>query len=118
MAGQPMRMQALQPTHLSAFTENAGWRLTVFKSAHGRRLMITDGASAASSSLMTASHSARLYGSTTRTRSNPMARQRASRSILPAGSPLMLYPVVGFCWWPVMPVIELSRMITVELLWL
>ena len=30
----------------------------------------------------------------------------------------MLYPVVGFCWWPVMPVMELSRMMTVELDWL
>ena len=30
----------------------------------------------------------------------------------------MLYPVVGLCWCPVIPVIELSRIITVELLWL
>ena len=24
-------------------------------------------------------------------------------------------PVVGFCWWPVIPVMELSRIMTVEL---
>ena len=45
----------------------------------------------------------------------PTARHRLSRSILAQGSPLRLKPVVGFCWCPVMPVMELSRIMTVEL---
>ena len=45
-----------------------------------------------------------------------MARHKVSKSIFPAGSPRRFFPVVGFCWCPVMPVVELSRMMTVELL--
>ena len=44
-----------------------------------------------------------------------MAWHRASKSTAAAGSPLMLKPVVGFCWWPVMPVMELSSTMTTEL---
>ena len=90
-------MHDLHPMHLSLSTTNGALCLTVLSSAHGRREMITDGSSAASSSLIASSHALRSYGSTTRTRLMPIARHSASRLILPAGSPLMLSPVVGFC---------------------
>ena len=80
--------------------------------------MITEGSSAASSSFRTLSISLRWLGFTTRTRRKPTARHRASKSTFPAGSPRRFFPVVGFCWWPVMPVMELSRIMMVEFVWL
>ena len=90
MAGHPRRIHDLHPTQFSFSTFNGGLCFTYFKRAQGRRLMITDGSSAANSSLITVSQAARSYGSTTRTRLNPIERQRLSKSIFPAGSPLIL----------------------------
>ena len=107
-------MQDLQPTHFSGFASMGPGCLTYLSRAHGRREIITDGSFAASSSLSALSQAARSYGSTICTRRMPTAWHRASKSIFVHGSPLRLKPVVGFCWCPVMPVMELSRMITVE----
>ncbi len=59
MAGQPIFMQDLQPTHLSGFAEMGPGCLTYFSRAQGRREMITDGSFAASSSFTAASQAAR-----------------------------------------------------------
>ena len=83
-------MHAPQPVHLSGLTLRAGNFLTDFKSTQGLLVIITEGSSAASSSLTTALHALRSNGSTTLTLLIPIAFTRASRSILPAGSPLML----------------------------
>ena len=90
IAGQPRRIQALQPTHFSLEAIIGFSCFTYFNSTHGRRLIITEASAVASSSFTTRSHSARSYGSTTFTRAIPIARQSASRSIFPAGSPLIL----------------------------
>ena len=58
MAGQPIFMQDLQPTHLSASAEIGPGCLTYLSRAQGRRLMMTEGSAAASSSFTAASHSA------------------------------------------------------------
>ena len=50
MAGQPILMQLLQPMHLSVFTFSGALCFTYFSRAQGRRLMMTEGSSAASSS--------------------------------------------------------------------
>ena len=73
MAGQPSFMQDLQPTHFSGFASMGPGCLTYLSSAHGRREIMTDGSSAASSSLTALSQAARSYGSTTRTRRMPTA---------------------------------------------
>ena len=50
MEGQPSFMQDLHPLHFSSSTFNAGLAFTYFNSIQGRRLMMTDGSFAASSS--------------------------------------------------------------------
>ena len=50
MAGQPIFMQFLQPTHLSVSTARGALCLTYFSRAQGRREMMTEGSSAESSS--------------------------------------------------------------------
>ena len=59
MAGQPMRIQDLQPTHLSGSAAMGPGCLTYFRSAQGRREMMTDASSAATSSFTAASQAAR-----------------------------------------------------------
>ena len=80
-------------------------------------LMIIDGSLAASSSVVIASSTAfKAAWVSTLYSVKPNALHNASRSTFPAGSLRRFFPVVGFCWCPVIPVIELSRIITVELL--
>ena len=85
-------------------------------SAQGRRVMMTDGSSAASSSVTTCSAGLQVVGvdHPHPPDAHGPAQGSPGRSS-PPGSPLRFLPVVGFCWWPVMPVMELSRMMTVEL---
>ena len=59
MAGHPRRIHDLHPTQFSFSTFNGGLCFTYFKRAQGRRLIITDGSSAANSSLITVSQAAR-----------------------------------------------------------
>ena len=50
MAGQPILMQLLQPTHLSESAAMGPGCFTYFSRAQGRREMMTEGSAAASSS--------------------------------------------------------------------
>ena len=59
MAGHPIFMQDLQPLQLSLTTFTGGWAFTVFSRVQGLLAMMTEGSGAASSSLMTRSHSFR-----------------------------------------------------------
>ena len=80
--------------------------------------MTTEGPSFSHSSRRTCSKSFMSKGSTTRTEGTPMAWQSLTTSSCGAISPRTFWPVVGLGWWPVMPVVELSTMMTVELPWL
>ena len=108
-------MQARQPRHLSASMRTGKPCLTYLSSAQGRRETITEGASLASSSRSTRVISAMSLGSTTRMFSagTPAPSQSFSMCIFGAGTFLSVMPVVGFCWWPVMPVMALSSTIIV-----
>ena len=97
MAGQPICMQALQLLHLSGSMWKAGLCFTHFKRAQGRRTTMTEGSSAASSSLMAASVAFRSWGSTTRTRFTPQASAIFSAESWAVGCSLSVMPVRGFC---------------------
>ena len=112
-AGQPSFMHIRQSRQASGSTRQRPVYLTYFSSAQGRWAMMREGSSAATSSLTAASMAFTSKGSTTRTRSMPTAFASSSRSTCLVASPRMVLPVVGLSWWPVMPVMELSRMMTV-----
>ena len=97
IAGQPILMHCLQPTHLSSSTLIGGLWTVPFIITQGLRLIMIDGSLAASSSVTASSTALRSYGSTTLTLLKPSALHSASRSTLPAGSPRRFLPVVGFC---------------------
>jgi len=86
IAGQPIPRHARHPTHFSGLMKRGGLCLTVFSSAQGRRAIITDGSSAASSSFKTVRTCFKLKGSTTVTRCTPTALHSASKSTAAAGS--------------------------------
>ena len=114
-AGQPGLKHAPHFLHFSVSGLHLLGNFSPFRRAQGAWVMMTDSASAFTSSRITFSSSFWSKALTSHTLSIP--NERHSPAMLMAGtiSPFRVFPVAAWSWCPVIPVVELSRMMTVAL---
>ena len=103
-------MQRLQPTQAAASTRRAGLGFVTAMHGDSKITAETPWKSAASRTAETAC--ARLSGSAFFTHATPTARSTFSMLTFWLTSPIMVLPVPGWGWWPVMAVVELSSTIS------
>ena len=117
MAGQPKsRMHFWQPTHLSFATWQAVKVGVTATQGDSKSTQLTPFCAAARWTAATAALKSR--GLTWLTEVTPMASSTPRMLILPAWPPIMVSPVPGWGWWPVMAVVELSSTMRIKSVWL